>query len=390
MKQRRIMRLCSAITILTVMSTQVVLAESQQELQQEKEQVNQQLEERNTELVYVQEELSSSMIEIQKLSDTILKYEQQTAEYQTKLETLQAQLTTTTEEFDRLTADYNKKQELLNERLVTLYKAGDTTYLDVLLSSSSLTDFISRYYMIVRVAEYDTKLIKKVEQEKQNVEIAKQKLEQQKAEAKILKAKADQSAVVLQNTKAVLQSRVNQLTEEEKALQAQIEEFKRQEAEIENRIQQAIIASGEYNIQYTGGKMIWPVAKGGTYITSPYGSREHPVYGVVKYHSGIDIGNAGYGAPVVAAADGIVILASENGGYGQCVMINHGDGVVTLYGHGQAILTKVGAQVKQGDLIMEVGSTGVSTGPHLHFEVRVNGSTVNPLTYLNADENTIE
>ena len=390
MKQRKIMRLCSAIAILTVMSTHVVLAESQQDLQQEKKEVTQQLEERNTQLVYVQEELSSSMIEIQKLSDTIVKYEQQTTEYQSKLENLQSQLTATTEEFDKLNVDYNKKQELLNERLVTLYKAGDITYLDVLLSSSSLTDFISRYYMIVRVAEYDTKLIKKVELEKQKVEIAKQKLEQQKAEAKILKAKAEQSAVVLQNTKAVLQSRVNELTEEEKALQAQIEEFKRQEAEIENRIQQAILASGGYNIQYTGGKMIWPVAKSGTYITSPYGTREHPVYGVVKYHSGIDIGNADYGAPVVAAADGIVIYASENGGYGQCVMVNHGDGVVTLYGHGQAILTQVGAQVKQGDLIMEVGSTGVSTGPHLHFEVRVNGSTVNPLTYLTPDDNTIE
>jgi len=390
MKKRIIMHLLCIVTSCIVLGTQVVLAESQETLHEKKEEVTKQLEEQHSKLEYVQGEISSSVIEIQKLSDTIAQYEQETNELQTKLVSLQENLTQTTASLEKLTQDYNEKQTLLNERLVTLYKAGDTTYLDVLLSSRSLTDFISRYYMITRVAEYDTKLIKKVEEEKQNVEIAKKALEQQKAEVKITKAKAEQSATVLQNTKAVLQNRVNALSEEEKQVTAQIDEFKRQEAEIENQIQAAIAASGEYNIQYTGGKMIWPIAKGGTYITSNYGNREHPIQGITKFHSGIDIGNAGYGAPIVAAADGIVILAGVNGGYGNCVMIKHGDGLVTLYGHGQKILTQVGAQVKQGDLIMEVGSTGVSTGPHLHFEVRVNGSTVNPLTYLTSNGNTIE
>ena len=129
--------------------------------------------------------------------------------------------------------------------------------------------------------------------------------------------------------------------------------------------------------------MIWPVAKEGTAITSYYEQREHPISGIVHYHSGIDIGNAYFGTPVVAAMDGYVSYAGWLGGYGNCVIINHGDGVSTLYGHGQAILTTLHKQVKQGDLIMEVGSTGNSTGPHLHFEVRINGYTVNPLLYVN-------
>lgn len=390
MKKRILMSIISMSIIFTLIGTQIVLAENQEELKDKKEEIAKQLEEHNMELEYVQGEISNSVIEIQKLSDTIAKYEQETNALQTKLTTLQEELTQTTASLEKLTTEYNEKQTLLNERLVTLYKAGDTTYLDVLLSSSSLTDFISRYYMIAKMAEFDNKLIKKVEEEKQNVEIAKNTLEQQKAEVKITKAKAEQSATVLQNTKAVLQNRVNALSDEEKQLTAQIDEYKRQEAEIENKIQAAIASAGDYTIQYTGGKMIWPIAKGGTYITSNYGNRTHPIQGVTKFHSGIDIGNAGYGAPVVAAADGVVILASVNGGYGNCVIIHHGDGIVTLYGHGQKILTEVGAQVKQGDLIMEVGSTGVSTGPHLHFEVRVNGSTVNPLTYLTSNENTIE
>ena len=128
--------------------------------------------------------------------------------------------------------------------------------------------------------------------------------------------------------------------------------------------------------------MLWPVAISGTYITSGYGVREHPIQGISKMHTGIDIGNATYGSPVVAAADGVVTYAGWLGGYGNCVMINHGDGLVTLYGHGQKVLTELHKEVKQGDLIMEVGSTGNSTGPHLHFEVRLNGTSVQPLNYV--------
>ena len=131
--------------------------------------------------------------------------------------------------------------------------------------------------------------------------------------------------------------------------------------------------------------MIWPVGVEGTYITSPYGNRLHPIQGVYRYHDGIDIGNAGYGAPVVAAADGVVTYTGVMGGYGNCVMINHGSGIVTLYGHGQEIKTTLGAVVKQGDIIMTVGSTGNSTGPHLHFEVRKNGLAVEPIPYLNGE-----
>ena len=163
--------------------------------------------------------------------------------------------------------------------------------------------------------------------------------------------------------------------------QTKIQEYKEEEARIEALIQ---IATGdyEYSGEFTGGVMAWPIAKSGTYITSDYGIREHPIQGVIKKHTGIDIGNAGFGAPVIAAADGVVTMAGYYGGYGNCVIINHGNGISTLYGHGQTILTEVGKQVKKGDLIMEVGSTGNSTGPHLHFEVRINGSCVDPKPYL--------
>ena len=133
-------------------------------------------------------------------------------------------------------------------------------------------------------------------------------------------------------------------------------------------------------VKYTGGRFAWPVP-GSQRITSYYGYRIHPVYKTKKFHTGIDVG-AGYGLAIVAAGDGVVTMATTNGGYGKCVIINHGSGITTLYGHCSTLLVSVGDKVTKGQTIAKVGSTGVSTGPHLHFEVRVNGSTTDPLQYL--------
>ena len=177
------------------------------------------------------------------------------------------------------------------------------------------------------------------------------------------------------------------MSESEKQLNAQIETYKKQQEELENLIQYTINGS-TYELKYSGGVMIWPTLES-SYITSPYGSRLHPIQGVIKNHDGIDIGGS-TGDPVYAAADGIIIYSAFNtGGYGNMVMIDHGlnsEGVkiVTLYAHGDKLLKSVGETVKQGDVIMEMGSTGNSTGPHVHFEVRENGSHVDPKNYLSA------
>ena len=262
-----------------------------------------------------------------------------------------------------------------------MYEAGETQYLDILLNSRDITDFISRYYVIQEIAEYDSILIHQIEEEKNNLEITKQKLEKEQGELKIIKSKSEQTSIVLSNMKTLQQSYVDDLTEGEKILQEQLTEYKKEQEEIERQIELATNAI-DPDIQYTGGEMLWPVAISGTAITSNYGVREHPIQGVVREHTGIDIGNTPLGSPVVAAADGVVTYAGWLGGYGNCVMINHGDGIVTLYGHGNKILTTVNTEVKQGDVIMEVGSTGNSTGPHLHFEVRVNGEYTNPLNFV--------
>ena len=358
-------------------SFSIVQAET---LDEQKANLQNQIQESTNQLEYVQEELSSGVVKIQELDDKIRTAQQEISNFENQLKELQTKVEETTNHLTHLQQDYDENEKLLEERLVVLYESGETTYLDILLKSASLTEFLSNYYTIQQVVETDTELLESISKQKAEVEITKNQLEEQKSNLKLLKAKKEQTYIVMQNNKTIQENYMNQLSDNEKELQKKIEEYKAEEQRVENLIQ---LAAGQgYEGEYTGGVMAWPIAKSGTYITSPFGYREHPIQGVIKLHSGIDIGNAGFGAPVIAAADGIVTLASYNGGYGNCVMINHGNGISTLYGHGLKILTTVGTQVKKGDLILEVGSTGNSTGPHLHFEVRVNGKAVNPIPYL--------
>lgn len=350
-------------------------------LEEQKEQVENQIEDTNTKLEYVQEELSGTLLKVQETEDKIMQYEKEIEELATKMENLQNSINEASTALIESEQNYQEKSDLLAKRLVAMYEAGETQYLDILLNSRDITDFISRYYVIQEIAEYDTILINQIEEEKNNLETTKQKLENEQGELKILKSKSEQTSIVLANMQTLQKSYVDDLTEGEKILQAQLTEYKKEQEEIERQIELATNAI-DPDIQYTGGEMLWPVAISGTAITSDYGVREHPIQGVVREHTGIDIGNTPLGSPVVAAADGVVTYAGWLGGYGNCVMINHGDGIVTLYGHGNKILTTVNTEVKQGDTIMEVGSTGNSTGPHLHFEVRVNGEYTNPLNFV--------
>ena len=350
-------------------------------LEEQKEKIQTNKEEAENRLQYVQEELSESVVEIQKLDDTIREAQNQMTILANDLSILQEKIDKTSISLEKIEAKYEKNEKLLEERMVVMYENGEVTYLEVLFNSANLVDFLSNYYTIQEIVKCDAELLKQIQEEKDKVEEYKKSLDDNKKELREKKSKAEQLSIITQNNMIKKEQAVLKLSEEELKLQKKIEEYKEEEQRIETFIQ---IASGEYEYtgDYTGGIMAWPIAKSGTYITSGYGMREHPIQGIIKKHTGIDIANAGFGAPIIAAADGIVTMAGYYGGYGNCVIINHGNGIMTLYGHGQTILTEVGKEVKKGDLIMEVGSTGVSTGPHLHFEVRVNGRIVDPMPYL--------
>ena len=355
-------------------------------LNQQKEEVEEKINQSSLQLEYIQNEMSNTMIQIQKLDDSIRSYEAQINDLNNKVNSYEESIKSMTKELEETTKEYNEKDEIVRKRLVAISKSGEVSYLDVLLRSKSLPDFLSSIYFMRQITEVDIDTMNEVYKKKEEISLYKQKIENENAQTKIIKAKAEQMSIVLNNTRSLQQGYVNSLQENEKKLNDEITAYKNEQLRIEMLIMQ-ISTTPNVNIQFTGGYLIWPVAVNGTVITSPYGYREHPIQGVVKLHQGLDIGGASFGAPIVAALDGIVSYAGELGSYGNCVMIDHGNGITTLYAHGQKILTEKGKVVKQGDLIMEVGSTGNSTGPHCHFEVRVNGYTQDPLKYVNPPQN---
>lgn len=355
-------------------------------LEEKRNTLTNQMENANSVLNDVQVEISETMKELQDLDSKIQGYEEE-------IENLNKESTELTETIadleDKLVTSeesYNKQREMSQTRLIAAYEAGETSYLDILLGSNSISDFISSYYLLSEVTRLDVEELEYLERTKNELEANKKSLESQKEKLKSTKNNKERTAIVLENTKVLRSKYVASLTEDEKELQAKIEEYEKELKQVEEEI--LLLTTANLGNGYEGGIMAWPVP-GYTRITSEFAMRLHPILHVYKLHTGIDIG-APLGANFVAASDGVVIKAGLNGAYGKMVIIDHGGGITTLYAHGSEILVTVGQQVKRGEPVLKVGSTGYSTGPHAHFEVRVNGEYVQPLDYLLNNTNKTE
>ena len=348
------------------------------DLQTQQKELQDQLNESNEQLQEVQSQLSENLQQIEKLDERIRTSENEIEELDAQVKSLQEEIASIQSQLDVAEKNYEKQKDIMEKRLVAIYEAGDTKYLDVLLNSSNISDFLSNYYLITEIASVDKSLLDDVETEKKEIELAKQKLQtNQESLAVALKAQT-QTATVLQNTKALRQNYISRLSDEEKAKQEQIDEMTQQYEDVNNQILE--IAKQGLDTAYIGGVLAWPVP-GYNKITSYYGMRVHPITGQYKLHTGVDI-SAPTGVNFIAANDGIVTKAEYNSAYGKMVIIDHGGGISTLYAHGSEILVTVGQIVKKDDPILKVGSTGYSTGPHAHFEVRINGVVTDPLPYI--------
>lgn len=351
-----------------------------QNLEDQKQQIDTKIEETNQELLNIQSEMTDTLKQIQQLNQTMEDYQGQADELNEKLVDLQSSIKETEAKLQISENNYIAQKNALEERLVALYESGETTYLDVLLKSTSLSSFISNCYLITELAQNDMDSLAEIEREKKQIETERQVLGSKKEQTKALKEKALKVTTVLENTKIVHTNYMNKLTDREKQVQSTLDQYEQESKRVEEEIQAAIAAS--IIPDYIGGEFAWP-APGYTRITSPFGMRTHPITGVYKLHTGMDIG-APYGSNFIAANDGVVISAGYNTAYGKMVVIDHGGGISTLYAHGSEIMVSVGQSVRRGDVVLKVGSTGYSTGPHAHFEVRVNGQYVDPMTYFTA------
>lgn len=283
----------------------------------------------------------------------------------------------TTERLERTIKQLQRRQELLSSRVVDIYEGEDLGYADVVLGSGDMWTFLSRAYYLEQILNSDTALIKQINADKEAIEQDKARKEQRVAEVKDLHAKL----IKERNRVAALAEKRQQAVD---IIENSIEAFEEAEARLE-RDSQAIEAwIQQYSTTSAGQASSAKVFKGGFIMpvngrrTSNFGYRTHPITGVYKLHTGVDFG-ARSGTPIKAAASGTVIKAGWMGAYGNAVIVDHGGGVSTLYGHCSRLACSSGKRVSQGQVIGYVGSTGYSTGPHLHFEKRINGKPVNPL-----------
>ena len=280
-----------------------------------------------------------------------------------------------TEELKQAELKIAEKNDLLNDRLRVMYKTGSIGYLEVLFGAEDFTDLLSRIDMIQMIVVHDQNLIQFLKEQRDLIEAKKLELEAIRVELSTLMdsklSKQDELSVALNN----LISYKTDLRNDEAAMNEMEDELLEQADQLTEYIRNLELAA-----TYVGGEMMWPVP-GHYSISSLFGNRLHPISKEYKMHTGIDV-EAPRKTPIVAAQTGTVVFANWFAGYGKAIIIDHGGGYTTLYAHLDVIDVEVGKVYKKGETIALSGNTGYSTGPHLHFEVRMNGDYVDPLTYV--------
>lgn len=334
-----------------------------------------------------------------------------------KISSLNAEISKLDAEIAAKDKEIKDTVKLFCDRMRANYMAGETSVLEIFTSSSDMSSFLNRLEMFKRVTESDQSLVDKLNKEIASIEEMQKELETKKAALQKEKTELEAKRSDLQKTEDTLtanqdvikqkteevEAKLNALNAQTKELKVSIDEYNSEMSRLDSEIKEAIrkaqnsgSSSGGNSGGSNAGSMdsnvssagwAWPMPYDGVYLTSYYGYRYHPLDGDWRYHSGIDVSMSGaYGKNIVATRAGTVILSSlesESGtGYGNYIIIDHGDGYTSLYGHCSELLVSQGQRVSRGQIIARVGSTGWSTGPHLHFEVRYNGETVDPLDYV--------
>lgn len=387
-----------------ITSTNVALAVTQAEIDKQKNQQSQisnQIDETEEKQKEIETKKSEAQKQVESISSQIDSYESQIEDLDSQIADANAKIKEAEEKLVQNQKEYEKKQEIFKQRLVVIYESGETSYLDVLLSSSSLTDFISNYYLVSELTDMDAQLMESLEKQKEEIETSKKEIEASKETLTTAKASKENVANQLKSAKTEKDKYVAQLSDEEKELEKEIQELKQANARIANEIK---IAEEKYKKQLeelknntSGGSsntagsgfFMTPVKTGSISAKAYYSSR--------KFHGAVDYA-VSVGTPVYAAAAGVVMsTANLSGSYGTYVVIRHANGLQSYYAHGTygSICVTKGQTVAKGQQIMLSGNTGNTTGPHLHFEVRIspysyNGyataygqdSRVNPLNYM--------
>lgn len=365
---------CAALMLCVLLpGTETAYADKRQELQQEYSEITQNI-----------KELDKQLKELQTKKDTALQQkmilDQRNDALQRQIDTVNRQIKNTTAAIEEYEEKEKAQYELFCRQVRQEEERGTVSYWSVLFKANSFSDLLSRMDFVNEVMDYNQRLIADLRQLRQQLAESRAELQEQKQDMKV---KQDELAAQIKEANRI----INEFVSTEAGLKA----MKKAEEEEEERVSQAI---KDYEAQHNSSSsngikdpdtksvlngLIWP--SDARYITSPFGNRDQPTAGASTNHKGVDIGASWY-SKVYAAQSGKVIQAGWNGGYGYSVTIHHNHGVSTLYAHLDSYNVRVGQQVSRGQVIGKCGSTGISNGPHIHYEVRVNGVQIDPLPYL--------
>lgn len=383
------------ISCVLISQTMTVYAvTTQKDLKNKQSQIDDQIEEAKEEKKELETQKSETMKTVESLRNKIITAEDEVDDLQTRVDDLQAQITQKEKDIKSKEDEYNKQMELLDERMLKMYSTPKTGYLETFLNASSMTDFLAKYYAASELVSYDKKLMKETKEQKEQIENEKIEIENNKKELDSSLSEKEKKSKELKSLKKDKETQVANLADEEKKKEKEIEAFEEDKRQIQAQLKKIAEEEAKRNKNNTSNNITTKPSASG-YIFPVRGlskaninNKNYPSY---AGHTGVDVNIGVTGKDVVAVKAGTVVIStakinSEGNyfSYGEYVVISHGDGTMTLYGHmlANSRRVSVGDKVSQGQTIGTVGSTGNSSGTHLHFEVRINGKPVNPLPYL--------
>ncbi len=327
------------------------------------------------------------------LASYISELDAQVSSIEEKIEELKANITQKEEEIEQTKADLaeaieirDNQYECMKKRVQAIYEQGDNFYLELLLNSGGLGDFLNQMDYVEDLSKYDDKMFKEYSATVEYVNLCEKQLEEEEELLKETKqaAEDEQAAMeaLIDQKKTEIEAVSSEIADKDAAIkeyEAEIAEQNAMIAELER-----VLANEKKSLEnmrvYDGGTFCWP-CPAYTKVSSDYGYRKHPILGAQLFHNGVDLA-APAGSNILAAYDGEVVAASYTAAMGNYVMLDHGGGLYTVYMHASKLNVSEGQEVKRGDVIAYVGTTGRSTGNHLHFSVRVNGEYVSPWNYI--------
>ena len=315
---------------------------------------------------------------LEEIQSRLNELQAQARELQAKSNALQAKINDNQAKLAKKKAEVEQRKKIYGQRLRQIYINGQVNYLDVLLGAKDFGDFSSRMYLLQKIISSDIAMLQQLQKDEAEIKSRQEQLDAEMKEIKSTKAELEAKRARANKLKEQRSYMLYKAQEEEQQSQSEYERLLAISENITAMLRNMESSGGGSSSSGGTGRFMWP-CRGE--ITSYFGWRTHPIFGTTKYHSGMDIA-VDYGTPIMAADSGTVIYSGWLGGYGYAVMIDHGSGLVTLYAHNQSLNVYEGQYVTKGTCIAYAGSTGYSTGPHCHFEVRLHGEVTEPLNYL--------